>query len=640
MDLTDILVVVFASAIAGRLVDFSAVWFLFHPYRKVNLPLIRELGVLPRRQEALADQVALLIEERLITRERISTYLESGDIADKVQASVRGVLHEVLTTAHPSVRDLLQRHLGEAVDVDAEIALLSERAAEALAGLLARPAFRARLTNLAEDLLRQWGPKTLEESLPPDLADRIIHHLSGRFLAWTDHADEEARRLDAWLASLGPLPELVPQEMLDLVQTRLKDRLPDLARILEDVLQEPRVKAFVRTYLVEVVDRLVASSPNMFSVEGLLGAWRQLFPEDFAKRLDQFVDETLPRLRRALEDPDTLTFVRDRIDRAFDEMRVTPVGAWYGRLGQRGRAECVTVVATLLRSPVALAIATELARLGVQRLMATPIEGFLPSSWREADPIGRRLAELEDVAVADWPEVLLPRLQELLGRGQAPDGLPEGLLAVAAHGEGPRLSAWLLDHLPEDPAARREVEAYAISLETGGISLAGQATPLRRAIDRACALADEPVARDTLRRWIARGIEALAGLPLGRPADWLEGPRAERLEELLVAQVRGLLRSQAHKIAETLDFKDMVRAGIMRAEPAAIEDVVKRRLARREFNTIFLIGLIFGGGVGLGATLLFRQVAIWSASAGWSAAAGVAVAGVGMVLVMLRFVRV
>ncbi|MEB3236579.1 MAG: DUF445 family protein [Candidatus Sericytochromatia bacterium] len=636
MDLTEVLVVVFASAIAGRLVDFSAVWFLFHPYRKVNLPLIRELGVLPRRQEALADQVALLIEERLITRERISAYLESGEIATKVQGSVRAILHDVLTTPHPSVRDMLQRHLGEAVDVDAEIAMLSERAAEALAGLLARPGFRARLTNLAEDLLRQWGPRTLDESLPPDLADRIIHHLSGRFVEWTDNADGEARRLDAWLASLGPLPDLVPQETLDLIQERLKDRLPDLARILEDVLQEPRVKAFLRTYLVEVVDRLVATSPNLFSVEGLLGAWRQLFPEDFAKRLDQFVDDTLPRLRKALENPDTLAFVRARIDRAFAEARVTPVGAWYGRLGDRGRAELVTAVATLLRSPIALAVATELARLGVQRLLATPIERFLPASWREADPVGRRLAELEEVPIEDWPEVLLPRLQELL-TGQE---LTDGLLAAATNGDGRSLAAWLRAHVPEETDAGRECAAYAAALETGTNRPEGHATPLRVAVDRACAMAAEPAAQATLRRWVARGIEALAGLPVGRPADWLDEARAERLESLLVTQVQGLLRSQAHRVAETLDFKDMVRAGIMRAEPAAIEDVVKRRLARREFNTIFLIGLIFGGGVGLAATLLFRQVAVWSVSLGWSGAAGVAAAGVGMVLVMLRFVRV
>ncbi|MEB3300015.1 MAG: DUF445 family protein [Candidatus Sericytochromatia bacterium] len=636
MSLTEILVVVFASAIAGRLVDFSAVWFLFHPYRRINLPLIRELGVLPRRQEALADQVALLIEERLITRERLSAYLESGDVSRKVETTVRDILREVLQGEHPSARDLLQHHLGAAADVDAEIVMLAEKASEGLAGLLARPSFRARLANLAEDLLAQWGPRALDATLPPDLADRLVQHLSGRFSDWTGDAEGEARRLDAWLAGLGPLPELVPQQTVDLIQQRLKDRLPDLARILEDVLREPRVKAFLKTYLLDVIDRLVATSPNLFSVEGLLGAWRQLFPEDFSKRLDQFVDETLPRLRRALEDPDTLTFVRDRIDRAFAEMRVTPVGAWYGRLGARGREELIQGIATVLRSPIALSLATELARLGVHRLLATPIERFLPRSWREADPVGRRLAELDELPLASWPEILLPRLQELHPAGGA---APE-LVTAATAGSPARLASWLRENPPRDPEMTAEVLAYAAALEAGAVAGAWPRTPLRHAVDRACDLTAEPLARETLQRWVARGLEALMGLPIGRPAEWLGEERTDRLELLLATQVKSLIRAQAHRVAETLDFKDMVRTGIMRAEPAAIEDVVKRRLARREFNTIFLIGLLFGGVAGLTATLFFRKIAELSPLVGLPDLVGVVAAGVGMVLLMLRFVRV
>ncbi|MBI6547016.1 MAG: DUF445 family protein, partial [Cyanobacteria bacterium NC_groundwater_1444_Ag_S-0.65um_54_12] len=151
--ITSLLIVALSSAIAGRLVDFSAVWFLFHPYRKINLPLLRELGVLPRRQAALADQVAKLIEERLITREAISEFLTSEEVASKVRGTVEETLRKASDTSYPSVRDLLTRELGSAVDIDREIRIFAEWVGEALASLVSSVAFRSHLANLVSEIL-------------------------------------------------------------------------------------------------------------------------------------------------------------------------------------------------------------------------------------------------------------------------------------------------------------------------------------------------------------------------------------------------------------------------------------------------------------------------------------------------------
>ncbi|MBU6430419.1 MAG: DUF445 family protein, partial [Cyanobacteria bacterium REEB65] len=218
---TGILVTAFASAIAGRLVDFSAVWFLFHPYKKINLPLIRELGVLPRRQEALADQVAHLIEDRLITREAISEFLRSEAMADKVRLTVRDALREAADREYPSVRDLLNAQLGSAEPIDREIRAFAGWIGEQSALLLRRPAFQVRLANLVNEVLEQQRRRPVEQILPPGVFTAIQGFLISRWDALAADAPAAAQNLDGWLAGLGPAPGIIGQPALDWARSRI-----------------------------------------------------------------------------------------------------------------------------------------------------------------------------------------------------------------------------------------------------------------------------------------------------------------------------------------------------------------------------------------------------------------------------------
>ena len=126
----------------------------------------------------------------------------------------------------------------------------------------------------------------------------------------------------------------------------------------------------------------------------------------------------------------------------------------------------------------------------------------------------------------------------------------------------------------------------------------------------------------------------LLGIPMGIPREVLGEGRLAQVEDIAVSQIVALLSNHSHTIAQAIDLKDMIRERIGAADPRAIEEVVKGRLAKREFNTIFLIGLMFGGAVGLAATALFRWIGLWGS---WPAVLG---AGAAIVLLMLRIVRV
>ncbi len=349
--LTAILVTAFASAIAGRLVDFSAVWFLFHPYKKINLPLIKELGVLPRRQDALADQVALLIEERLITREGISEFLTSERMAGQVRETVSRALKEAADREYPSVRDLLAGEAGAIEPIDREIRVLVDWIGDRAADLLRHPDFQARVAGLVGEVLEQRRSWPLEGILPPGLFEAFEQYLATRWDVLAANADGVAAEVDAYLANLGLVTDFLPHETLEWGRSYIKDKLPEWFAVAEALMQEPQVKAALKTYVLDILERVAAASPNVFSLEGLLGAWRQLFPEDFSRRIEGFIDVTVPRLRKALEDPQTREFVARRVDMWIDEVATTPLGVFYGRLPDRARKQVSEGISLVLSSP-------------------------------------------------------------------------------------------------------------------------------------------------------------------------------------------------------------------------------------------------------------------------------------------------
>lgn len=617
--------------------DFSAVWFLFHPYKEYRLPLIRKLGVLPRRQKELARQVARLIEERLITRDAISEFLTSEDMTGKVRSTVREALRSVLDRDYPSVRDLLTRELGSAIDIDREIHVFSDWVGERVAEAVGRPAFRSRLANFVSEFLVARRDRPLADILPHGTFETISGYLQGRWDRLGDDADRVAKELDAWAASLGLITNFLPWKALEIARERIKKRLPAWLKMAEELLREERTKAAVKTYVFDVLDRVVSSNPNLFSVEGLLGAWRMLFPEDFARRVDSFIDVTLPRLRKALEDPQNLEFMRGRVDMFFDELTTTPLGTYYQRLGPDVRAEIRDAIAIVLRSPnVRRSIAWALEQ-GVTRARGARLDEVLPAQVFEFDPVIRRQAELAEMAPDTLCEFILPLLEGLV-RAEAMPAIVEAATAK----DRERMASLLEAELPGLEGERyREIYLYRKRLLGEAVEpVPADADWVMRAVDGICANLGEPPAQEMLRGWIRRGVEGLLGVPIGRPSQVLREQRVALVEDIAVRQIAGLLRDHSHRIAQAIDLKDMVRRRIEAADPEAIENVVKRQLARDEFNTIFLIGLLFGGVVGLLTHALFHGAALAGAAAGIGGTAGVVALGVILIAVMIKVVRV
>ncbi|MBU6430430.1 MAG: hypothetical protein KGR26_15545, partial [Cyanobacteria bacterium REEB65] len=278
-------------------------------------------------------------------------------------------------------------------------------------------------------------------------------------------------------------------------------------------------------------------------------------------------------------------------------------------------------------------------RKSLQWLAATIVEKArlmtlgeaLPAEVFRHDPVARRLAELADVERSVLPEYLLPQLERIL-----PAERLGPILAAATAREASSLVTLLQAELAHLAAPeRREVDLYCHLLEGRPVQpVSADADWIAGASVRLCDLLVSEPAQGILKGWVERGVGRLLAIPIGVPRRVVGDERLAQIEDVLVNQILALLGDHAHRIAQAIDLKDMVRQRILAADPRAIEEVVKGRLAKREFNTIFSIGLLFGGVVGLAATAFFGQVALHG---GWP---WVVAAGAALIFIMLRLVRV
>lgn len=621
---TTILIVALASAIAGRLVDYSAVWFLFHPYKKINLPLIRELGVLPRRQEALADQVAKLIEDRLITKEAITEFLTSEEMAEKVRGTVRDALRRMVETEYPSIRDLLTRELGSAVDIDREINVFSDWAGERVGDLVGQAAFRNRLANFISEFLETRRDRPVDEFLPPGSFETITHYVEGRWDHLAGSAEKVALDFDTWAADLGLITAVLPQESVESGREYLKEHLPAWIRAADEFLEDEENWRSIKIYLFDVIDRLIKRNPNLLSWS--IDIWKQVAPENF----EHSVRSLIFRLREALEDPENVKFLQGRVDAFVDEILKTPLGTYYQRLGAKTRSELRGFLTYVLKSPNARrTISWSLGRL-IDRARRSRLDDVLPAQVFQYDRVTRRAAEVATIAQDAICEVILPNLERVVSAERR-----AACVDAATANDHARLAELLAaEAVTLEGDDRREMALYCQILRGEPIDLAPGSDWVARGVDAAClGLADDP-AQGILRNWVERGVEVVLGMPIGTPSRLLHPDRIRQVEDIAVNQILALLRNHAHKLAQAIDLKQMVRQRILAADPAAIEDVVKNRLAKREFNTIFAIGLLFGSVVGLTTTFMFHGVA---AIGGWPA---VLIVGVVAIAIMMKVVRV
>lgn len=95
-DITDALIryswIPFVTAFIGWLTNWLAIQMLFRPRQPVNVLGIKIQGLIPRRQEEIAERVAEVVEQELLTQHFVREQIEQIDVHSYVDGFVRKVI--------------------------------------------------------------------------------------------------------------------------------------------------------------------------------------------------------------------------------------------------------------------------------------------------------------------------------------------------------------------------------------------------------------------------------------------------------------------------------------------------------------------------------------------------------------------
>lgn len=84
------------AAAIGWLTNYLAVKMLFRPYRPVRVLGWTFIGVIPRRQQELADRIGQTVEEELVSHEDVQQVITSPEVTEEILAMIEEHVEDFL----------------------------------------------------------------------------------------------------------------------------------------------------------------------------------------------------------------------------------------------------------------------------------------------------------------------------------------------------------------------------------------------------------------------------------------------------------------------------------------------------------------------------------------------------------------
>lgn len=94
--LVGVVMLPFIAALCGWMVTRIAVWMLFHPRKPIDLFGVRLLGLLPRWQQDLAQDLAVAFEQRFITDHDLQRAMQSSAVEEEFSARLESQVEFLL----------------------------------------------------------------------------------------------------------------------------------------------------------------------------------------------------------------------------------------------------------------------------------------------------------------------------------------------------------------------------------------------------------------------------------------------------------------------------------------------------------------------------------------------------------------
>jgi uncharacterized membrane protein YheB (UPF0754 family) len=99
------------SGLIGWLTNYIAVKMIFRPRKQINLFGIKIHGLLPRRQEDLAEKIGEVVEEHLVSIEDIHKTVNEPDFHKRLISRINDKINEFLTQKLAQVNPMISAFL-------------------------------------------------------------------------------------------------------------------------------------------------------------------------------------------------------------------------------------------------------------------------------------------------------------------------------------------------------------------------------------------------------------------------------------------------------------------------------------------------------------------------------------------------
>jgi len=102
-------------AFIGWVTNYIAIKMLFHPRMPLTICGLTIQGIFPKRQKALAANLAAVIEEKLLSHDDIQEFMHRPEIADKLKEKIQDGFAEFLSKRLGSLNPMIAMFLDSAM---------------------------------------------------------------------------------------------------------------------------------------------------------------------------------------------------------------------------------------------------------------------------------------------------------------------------------------------------------------------------------------------------------------------------------------------------------------------------------------------------------------------------------------------
>ncbi len=303
------------GAVIGYVTNALAIRMLFRPYtqwRILGLPVPFTPGVIPRQRDRLAESIARMVSQKLLTPEILLGHLRESRFRETLAAGVQGITSEWL--AQPLSGPVRSR-----------VHDLVDGASEWLHGALVRFAASPAAVSLSENL-----------------ASEILHWMEGRALTDLLGENPEARAAELVLERGGPLiqqsartlvkqalqsqkslSEILPAGVQDRIRPLAARLYPRIAEALVTWLESPDTRAELNTRGRELIKRVLG---RLNLLQRFLVSATQ-YDKTLDQQMPDIVEDLLGSVRESAENPENRHRILDRIEHLVRGMLARPIPA-------------------------------------------------------------------------------------------------------------------------------------------------------------------------------------------------------------------------------------------------------------------------------------------------------------------------